>query len=55
MYGYIYITTNLINNKKYIGRKKSDKFLEDLNLEDYQEIKLNKIFNKFNDYQKVNI
>lgn len=23
MYGYIYLTTNLINNKKYIGRHKS--------------------------------
>lgn len=28
MYGYIYLTTNLINNKKYIGRKISSKFLE---------------------------
>lgn len=27
MYGYIYETTNLTNNKKYIGCKKSDKFL----------------------------
>lgn len=27
MYGYIYLTTNLINNKKYIGKKKSDIFL----------------------------
>ena len=27
MYGYIYETTNLINNKKYIGKKKSDIFL----------------------------
>ena len=26
MYGYIYETTNLINNKKYIGKHKSDKF-----------------------------
>lgn len=26
MYGYIYITTNLINNRKYIGQKKSDYF-----------------------------
>lgn len=25
-YGYIYITTNLINNKRYIGQHKSDKF-----------------------------
>lgn len=27
MYGYIYLTTNLINNKKYIGRRKSSIFL----------------------------
>lgn len=27
MIGYIYITTNIINNKKYIGRRKSDVFL----------------------------
>ena len=27
MYGYIYITENLINGKKYIGQKKSNKFL----------------------------
>ena len=27
MYGYIYLTTNLITNKIYIGQKKSDKFL----------------------------
>lgn len=27
MYGYIYKTTNLINNKIYIGKKKSSKFL----------------------------
>ena len=27
MYGYIYETTNLINGKKYIGKKKSSKFL----------------------------
>lgn len=26
MFGYIYETTNLINNKKYIGKHKSDKF-----------------------------
>ena len=26
MYGYVYITTNLINNKRYIGQHKSDKF-----------------------------
>lgn len=28
MIGYIYLTTNIINNKKYIGRRKSDVFLE---------------------------
>lgn len=27
MYGYIYKTTNLLNNKIYIGQKKSEKFL----------------------------
>lgn len=27
MYGYIYLTTNKINGKIYIGQKKSDKFL----------------------------
>lgn len=29
MYGYIYKTTNLVNNKIYIGQKKSNKFLEE--------------------------
>lgn len=28
MYGYIYITTNLTNNKKYIGKHASSKFDE---------------------------
>lgn len=28
MYGYIYETTNLINNKRYVGQKKSEVFLE---------------------------
>lgn len=28
MYGYIYLTTNLINHKKYIGRHKSGTFTE---------------------------
>jgi group I intron endonuclease len=27
MYGYIYMTTNLINGRKYIGQKKSSRFL----------------------------
>ena len=27
MFGYIYLTTNLINEKKYIGQKTSNKFL----------------------------
>lgn len=26
MYGYVYLTTNLINNRKYIGRRKSSVF-----------------------------
>lgn len=29
MYGYIYKTTNLLNNKIYVGQKKSEKFLGD--------------------------
>ncbi|MBO7212369.1 MAG: hypothetical protein J6V44_15385 [Methanobrevibacter sp.] len=29
MYGYIYMTTNLIDGRKYIGQKKSDKFLHE--------------------------
>ena len=29
MYGYIYKTTNKVNNKIYIGQKKSDKFLNE--------------------------
>ncbi len=29
MYGYIYITTNLIDGRKYIGQKKSDTFLHE--------------------------
>lgn len=29
MYGYIYLTTNLINGKQYIGRKTSTKFLSE--------------------------
>jgi len=28
MYGYIYLTTNLINNKKYVGKHKSEVFTE---------------------------
>lgn len=28
MYGYIYLTTNIINNKKYIGKHKSEIFTE---------------------------
>ena len=28
MYGYIYLTTNLINNRKYIGKHKSSHFDE---------------------------
>ncbi len=29
MYGYIYLTTNSVNGKIYIGQKKSKKFLGD--------------------------
>ena len=29
MYGYIYMTTNLVNGKKYIGKKKSETFLHE--------------------------
>lgn len=29
MYGYIYLTTNLVNNKKYIGKHKASKFDSD--------------------------
>ena len=29
MYGYIYLTENLINGRKYIGKKASSKFLEE--------------------------
>ena len=29
MYGYIYLTTNNINGMKYIGQKKSEKFLNE--------------------------
>lgn len=29
MYGYIYLTTNLINGKIYVGKKKSEKFLNE--------------------------
>lgn len=29
MVGYIYLTTNLINNKRYVGRKTSPTFVED--------------------------
>ena len=32
MYGYIYITTNLINGRQYIGQKKATKFLENMYL-----------------------
>lgn len=27
MYGYIYMTINIFNGKRYIGKKKSDRFL----------------------------
>lgn len=29
MFGYIYITTNLVNNKKYIGKKESSVFVSE--------------------------
>ena len=44
MYGYIYITTNIINNKKYIGKHKSLEFDENYK---GSGIRLNQAINKY--------
>lgn len=40
MYGYIYKTTNIVNNKIYIGQKKSPKFLGDSYLGSGKKLKI---------------
>lgn len=40
MYGYVYLTTNLVNGKRYVGQKKSDVFLYEKYLGSGKSLKL---------------